>query len=121
MPEPAIRNASLSADAQEVILRINRKLKGFDQRTQVKIRGPLIAYLQEYAKGEGIRPSASRAREFCSVFETCNRAVAIRWFGREALFDADFSDEPEEQQAVSANKVANILTDFICRAQGQSN
>jgi len=107
-------NMALSAEAQMILLGLNRKLKEQGQtESRRRLRGKLARYLQANAPGKSRQPTASEARDFFDLFEDSNNAVARHWFGREQLFEADFSQYPETIPTVSADKVAEILAGFM--------
>jgi len=106
-------NIALSAEAQAILLGVNKNLGQGDMDSTARIRNKLVQYLQENAPGKSHQPSASQAREFYQCFEAANDVIARRWFNRESLFETDFSEYPEKAQDVSTEKVVDILAGFM--------
>ena len=50
---------------------------------------------------------------FYRVFEASNSLVAKRWFHKEKLFEADFSDYPDSAPLVSSERAAELLAGFM--------
>ena len=112
------KNIALSAEAQTVLLGVNKSLKESDWEAARKIRTPLVEYLQKYAAGESRKPTASHAEAFYRVFEPSNTVVAKRWFGRDTLFDTDFSKYPQERKRIDHNRVVELMAGFILECSG---
>ena len=107
-------NAALSAEAQCVLLGVNRTFQEAGcTESERFLRGRLVSYLQEHARGKSRQPTRSDALEFYSLFEPSNSMLAKRWFNREKLFESDFSEYPEHTVSISAEKVAEIMAGFI--------
>ncbi len=107
-------NVALSAEAQYILLGLN---KTFEEagctESERFLRGRLVSYLQEHARGKSRQPTRSDAVEFYGLFEPSNSILAKRWFNREKLFESDFSEYPERTVSISAEKVAEIMAGFI--------
>ncbi len=113
-------NIALSAEAQTVLLGVNRKFRELEcTESELRLRGSLVRYLQLNAPGKSRQPSAAEARQFYALFEPSNNAVARRWFGRDSLFDVDFSQYPESVPVVSAENVAELLAGFMMQERQQ--
>lgn len=107
-------NMSLSAEAQAVLLGVNRKIGESGAReASMRLRGKLVRYLQANAPGASRRPTSSEAEKFYKVFEPSNDLVAKRWFHKDHLFEADFSDYPEFAPVVSGERAAELLAGFM--------
>jgi hypothetical protein len=107
-------NMSLSAEAQAVLLGVNRKIGESDAReASMRLRGKLVRYLQKNAPGASRRPTAEEAEKFYKVFEVSNDLVAQRWFHKEHLFDADFSEYPDTAPVISGERTAELLAGFM--------
>jgi hypothetical protein len=106
-------NISLSAEAQTVLLSVNEKLKGDDWSRAKAIRGPLVTYLEQHSTGASRLPTMAQAKSFYSTFEPSNHAVARQWFGRDELFDTDFSVYPKAEPGVDARAVAELMAGFF--------
>ena len=113
-----VENKALSAETQAVLIRINEKLKGADPIAAKRLRQLLLDYLENNSRGRSIQPASAEAREFYERFSETNSVVAQRWFGRELLFDADFSEYPTEPESVCAEKVLDLLADFMLEQAG---
>jgi len=107
------KNIALSAEAQAILLGVNKKFREEGVAPAIPLRERLIEYLEQNAPGESRLPSASRAQEFYSFFEASNSMIARRWFNRETLFDTDFSQYPEKATIAATAKVAEILAGFL--------
>ena len=112
------KNIAMSAAAQTVLFGVNKRLSECDWHSARDIRLPLVEYLEAHAPGKSRQPTVSQAVAFYRVFEHSNSAVAKRWFGRDSLFEAEFSEYPAEEQTVDAGEVAELLADFMCRQLG---
>jgi len=113
-PKSGNSNMALSAEAQTVLLGVNKTLRELGRREPERLfRARLVRYLQIHSPGKSCQPTASEAMEFYSVFEPSNNAVAKRWFNRERLFEADFSEYEERTTSVSAERVAEIMAGFL--------
>jgi len=107
------KNIALSAEAQTILLGVNKKFREEGVAPTNPLREGLIEYLEQNATGESRLPSASRAREFYGFFEASNNTIARRWFKRETLFDTDFSQYPEKATIAITAKVVEILAGFL--------
>ena len=79
----------------------------------MRLRGKLVHYLQANAPGASRRPTSAEAEEFYKVFEPSNNLVAKRWFHKDHLFEADFSDYPDIAPVVSGERAAELLAGFM--------
>lgn len=118
MPIAVHANSSLSLEAQTVLLGMNAALEKIDK---TEGRHPqyrsLVKYLDENAQGVGLRPEKAEAWSFYRAFESSNRAVANRWFGRDTLFDEDFSRYLDVKPEVNAEEVAALLAGFMLQEE----
>jgi hypothetical protein len=109
-------NMSLSAEAQAVLLGVNRKISESGAReASMRLRGKLVRYLQVNAPGASRRPTAEEAEEFYKVFEASNNLVAKRWFDKDQLFDTDFTNYPDLAPVVSGERASELLAGFMLR------
>ncbi|KGE04731.1 hypothetical protein [Pseudohaliea rubra] len=118
LPSPV--NTALSAPAQAALLRFNECCGG-DRESRERhrpTRNALAAYLQAHGAGRSVLPARAEAEEFYAAFAAGNAAVARRWFGREQLFNEDFSRYPEAPAPVDWERAAALLAGF---AAGQSS
>ncbi len=96
---PENKNESLSETAQEVAQLFNHKFPvgstDITLKELQKIRKELIENVNNKYPGPGKKPLRHEAEAFYKHFEESNNRVARRWFGREKLFDEDFSMYPE--------------------------
>jgi hypothetical protein len=93
---PENKNVSFSETAQEVIQCFNKKInQGNENRELRKIRHSIFENVNRKYPGPGKKPLRHEALEFYKFFEASNNQVAREWFGREKLFDEDFSMYPE--------------------------
>jgi hypothetical protein len=107
-------NMSLSVEAQSVLLGVNRKINESGAReTSMRLRGKLVRYLQANAPGASRRSTSAEAEQFYSLFELSNNLVAKRWFNKDRLFEADFSDYPDFAPVVSGERAAELLAGFM--------
>ena len=111
-PEPV--NTALGAPAQAALLRFNECCAGDrDSRERHRpTRDALAAWLQVHGAGVSVLPRRTEAEEFYAAFAEGNGAVARRWFGRELLFNEDFSRYPEEPDPVDWERAASLLAGF---------
>jgi len=85
-------NSALSAEAQLVILGVNRVLKEQGRtESDMLLRANLVRFLQNQAPGISRQPTSAEARAFYKIFESSNKRIAAKWFDRECLFDTDFT------------------------------
>lgn len=113
-------NMALSAEAQAVLLGLNTTFKELGCReSERRLRGKLVRYLQLHAPGKSRQPTAADAKDFYSIFESSNNAIAKRWFNREFLFEADFTEYPDSTPPVSAEKVAELLSGFMMQEKDE--
>lgn len=108
-----VENRALSAEAQAVLIRVNEKLKGADPMAAKRLRQLLVNYLENNSQGRSIQPTLADAQDFYEAFLETNSVVAHRWFGRDSLFDTDFSGYPTEPEPVCREKVFDLLADFM--------
>ncbi len=107
-------NVALSAEAQTVLLGVNRKISESSAReANLGLRGKLVDYLQVNAPGGSLQPTSAEAEKFYKVFEPSNNLIAERWFHKEHLFDADFSDYPDIAPVVTGVRVAELFAGFM--------
>jgi hypothetical protein len=117
--KPGNSNMALSAEAQAVLLGVNKSFSELGCiESERQLRGRLVRYLQAHAPGKSCQPTANDAREFYSLFEASNNAVAKQWFNRDSLFEVDFEGYPESVNRVSAERVAELMAGFMLQEKG---
>lgn len=97
---PENKNVSFSETAQEIMQCFNNKInQGNENRELQKLRYTIFENVNKNYPGPGKKPLRHEALEFYKFFEASNNQVARQWFGREKLFDEDFSMYPETYPA----------------------
>ncbi len=112
---PENKNESLSETAQEVAQLFNRKFPAGSTNIPIKefqkIRKELIETVNAKYPGPGKKPLRHEAVAFYKHFEKSNNEVAREWFGREKLFDEDFSmyaeSMPDEKPVYDYKQILN--------------
>lgn len=114
---PKRMNTSLSATAVEAAWLFNQKFpaghRQSDLRKINKLRKELIGEVNEKYPGPGKMLLKNDAREFLNIYQKTNRKVAADWFGREKLFNEDFSMYPENLPSTDHRLVKRLVEDFI--------
>ena len=105
-------NSSLSAAAMATLKYLNKKLEKLDPGVAISFRRSLIPYLEQQLGGATGKPRRREAELFYNAFTEGNQLVARRWFGKEQLFDEDFSDYPQQEQVVDDGEILDILFEF---------
>lgn len=118
---PDSRNTALSARAQWLMRQFNL---GADDLPwdrlpdRARLSNALADELGRLCPGPPLLPSRSEALAFYEHFREPNARVARRFFGREALFDDDFSEYPETaaRTAPSPAEAASLAFGALARA-----
>ncbi len=93
---PENKNVSFSETAQEVIQCFNKKNNQKNEKWKLqKIRDTIFENVNKKYPGSEKKPLRNEVLEFYKFFEASNNQVAREWFGRDKLFDEDFSMYPE--------------------------
>ncbi|MGB0658564.1 MAG: hypothetical protein ACPGNV_00195 [Mangrovicoccus sp.] len=92
------RNTSLSSHGLILLKELNKKLAtGAESAETEIIRKNFKKLFVEAFPGRSFLPTRSEAREFLHQFEKSNKSLTETWFpGQPAVFNADFSDYPED-------------------------
>jgi hypothetical protein len=116
---PENKNESLSQITQEAAQLFNRKFPvdsaGIPFKQLQKTRKELIESVNAKYPGPGKKPVRQEAETFYKYFQETNNGVARKWFGREKLFEEDFSMYPDTEQIVDQELVKHLVEDFITR------
>lgn len=96
---PENKNQSYSETTYEVAILFNslfkNDLSGNDLTTLRKTRHQLMESINKKYPGPGKKPLRQEAIDYYEIFKESNNYVAREWFGREKLFNEDFSMYPE--------------------------
>ena len=111
--KPAKRNAALSGEAQATLLRINRSMEKVNTASANALRKEIVSFLELNRAGQAGKPERAEAEFFYHAFDASNEAVARRWFGRNKLFDDDFSEYPVKKTVVDSDRILDILVEFM--------
>lgn len=111
--DPLKNNVSLSAEAQATLLWINRRMTKVNPGSAEALRKDIIGYLEANITGAAGKPEMAEAKAFYHAFKASNEVVARRWFGRNTLFDDDFSEYPVKKQLVDTERVLDIVVEFM--------
>jgi len=98
LQRPPRRNEALSAAAQRLLLAYNRNraaLAPLPEPRSAQLQRIVAAFVERSCPGQPALPARAQALAFHESFREGNRQVAREWFGREQLFEEDFSDYPE--------------------------
>ena len=115
---PASFNRGLSAQAQVLLLNINKQVIDNPTEHLQQLRRHLTEFLNASAAGKSAQPSAQEAKNYYSYFVNSNRAVAREWLDREDLFDETFAEYPEHPTAPPLEACLHLLLDFIMQYPG---
>lgn len=92
---PENKNQSYSETTHEVAMLFNNMVKhdltGNDLKTLSKIRNEILENINKKYHGMGKIPLRKEAIDYYEIFKESNNIVAQEWFGREKLFNEDFS------------------------------
>jgi hypothetical protein len=117
---PALKNESLTVDAQLLLQELNEKIPrlGLGDHPKHWMRLELRRFIVEHS-GKGYRLPAEDARRFMAKFEQSNEAVRKNYFPeRSSLFNYEIeSDRPltiDEQ--VSYNGLLKVASDLVYRS-----
>jgi len=114
---PQRLNTALSATAIEAAWLFNQKFPAQDKRSDFqllnKLRLEMIHQINEKYPGPGKMLLKNDAREFLNIYKNTNRKVAAEWFGREKLFNEDFSMYTENLPSTDHQLVKLLVEDFI--------
>jgi hypothetical protein len=105
-------NSSLSAEAMATLRYANNKLEGLDPAVAMSFRLTLTRYLEQALDGPAGKPQRREAKLFYNAFNDGNQLVARRWFGKEQLFEEDFSDYPQQEMIIDDGEILDILFQF---------
>ncbi|HAN99124.1 MAG TPA: hypothetical protein DCQ98_17580 [Planctomycetaceae bacterium] len=107
---PPNRNESVSAHARPILLRFNRHfpsvLETGPNPHSAKLRWFLVRRLRDAYPGPPQLPARDEARAFAELFRARNRELAEKYLDGRPLFDDDFSDYPEQSEAMPIEPVA---------------
>jgi hypothetical protein len=109
---PSAHNEALSATAQGLLLAYNRSrasLPPLPDGGDGRLQRAVVAYLEQSCPGPPSLPSRAEALAFHEAFRAGNDAVARTWFGRDRLFDEDFSHYPEQADALRPPEGADAM------------
>ena len=81
------KNESITPNGQMLLNSINKHFSKQDD-TRIKLR----KYIENNYAGKGAYPSKDEYLAFQNKFVDCNRKVARQWFGKEKLFEIDYSN-----------------------------
>ena len=98
LQRPPRRNEALSAVAQRLLLAYNRNratLTPLPEPRNAQLQRIVAAFVENSYPGQPALPARAEALAFHESFREGNHQVAREWFGREQLFEEDFSDYPE--------------------------
>ncbi len=109
-------NTSLSSEAQLALAAFNRVFQE-QPGQQSRLQKDFVAHLERHHGGTGLLPSRQQALEFTERFAESNTRVARRWFGRDQLFNDDYSRYGEAPTAADRKQSAAILGDFLIDAE----
>jgi len=114
---PEDKNLSYSETTHEVAILFNslfkNDLSGNDLNTLRKIRHQLMETVNKKYPGPGKNPLRQEAVDYYEIFKESNNIVAQEWFGREKLFNEDFSMYTENLPSTDHQLVKLLVEDFI--------
>lgn len=118
---PESQNVALSARAQWLLRQFNLGADAlpWDQLPErARLTNLLADELGRQCPGPPLLPARSDAIAFYEPFREGNARLARRWFGRDALFDDDFSEYPDqpEHPVPAPAQAASIAFDALARA-----
>ena len=110
-PDKRVRreNRSLSAEAQAVLAWANSELEARASTEARELRRQLIRRLQKLAPGEPALPPRGEVLEFMRYYDDSNRRCARRWFNRESLFEAVYTEYPQDGYSGDADRIAELI------------
>lgn len=111
-------NTSLTAEAQVALATFNAIFNETPGQ-QSKLHRDFVAHLERHYSGRGMLPSRRQALEFTQRFQESNSQCARRWFGRDQLFNDDYSRYGDQPTAADQTEVARILGSFLVDAGQQ--
>jgi hypothetical protein len=115
---PDARNASLDVNGEFVFREFNKlrqETDAFSPRVQAHVKSVLVKL---FSDGEKPRPARRDAEAFFALFAGANDELRRLAFGEggEPLFDADFSDYPEEAASPDAVVDHALVCQTLLRA-----
>jgi hypothetical protein len=102
-------NRSLSAEAQAVLAWANGGLEAREPAEARALRRQLICRLQKLAPGAPALPPRGEVLEFMRYYNDSNRRCAQRWFDRDSLFEAAYTEYPQDGYSGDADRIAELI------------
>lgn len=112
---PGMENESLLPMAQEYLRMCNQVPGPASPKVSSNVRNFLISSLEELYGGKPRLPTRGQATEFYSKFSSSNNRVALKWLGRETLFEEKFAEYPEAEieNALDLQMAVNISMEIL--------
>ena len=102
-------NRSLSAEAQAVLAWANGELEAREPAEARELRLQLIRRLQKLTPGAPALPPREEVLEFMRYYDDSNRRCAQRWFDRDSLFEAAYTEYPQDGYSGDADRIAELI------------
>ena len=117
--ESTPQNTELNLNEQHILLGVNKTLKelNVDEDKERVLRRNIIAALDKvspnYSSPATYLPTEAEARDFQNVFDNANSQIARNWFGREVLFDMDFSKYRKKRSTPAQQDLFSQFQDAV--------
>lgn len=114
-------NEKLSWQSQHLLRRYNERFPRFDDsgRNELndRVRAKLLNWLQARYPGPPEMPPRSEAMSFYSKFRADNRQLAREWFGRELLFEENFSEYPQHKVLHKLTPIDILYSELVVKLE----